>query len=144
MKNKYNNKIEVSVRAIIFNHGKVLVCRLVKKNYYFFPGGHVEYNETLEQALRREMKEELGIRIKSYKLLGLVENIYTEDGINHHEINFVFLVNVKLKAIAKEKHINFDYLTIKQFNKVKVYPIKLQKEIIKHSVNNKFFWLKGS
>jgi len=143
MTSGYKNKIEVSVRAVIFAQGKLLVCSPVKKNYYFFPGGHVEFNELLEQALKREMREELGIKIKQYKLVGIVENRYTEDKIKHHEINFVFRVNINPKAISLEDHIDFLYLPKKILKSSKIYPINLQQEIIKNPKMNNFFWIKS-
>lgn len=42
-----------------------------------FPGGHIEEGETEKEALFREMKEELGIKIKQYHFLG---DFYYEDG----------------------------------------------------------------
>ena len=43
--NPYKNKFEVSLRAVVENNGKILVCRNKKRGYYFFPGGHLEYGE---------------------------------------------------------------------------------------------------
>ncbi len=37
--------------------------------YVEIPGGHVDSNETLEDALRREMKEELGIEVERVRLV---------------------------------------------------------------------------
>lgn len=52
--------------AVIVNNGKILIAR--RKHAYMgyhweFPGGKLEENETLEECLRREIKEELGIDI---------------------------------------------------------------------------------
>ena len=62
--------IDVLVRAIIEINGKILVCKKRNKKYYFFPGGHVEFGETAEKALRREVKEELGLNIKKCYFIG--------------------------------------------------------------------------
>ncbi len=49
---------EVCVRGVIIRRGKILVCRHKEKKYYFFPGGHIDFGETAEAALLRELKEE--------------------------------------------------------------------------------------
>jgi ADP-ribose pyrophosphatase YjhB (NUDIX family) len=53
-------------------------------------GGAVEFGERAEDALRREIREELGADIVNPRLLGVLENIFTLDGIDRHEIVFVF------------------------------------------------------
>jgi len=69
MENQYRNELEICVRAVIRKRGKILVCWHKLKKYYFFPGGHLDFGETAESALIRELKEELDIRIKKDPLL---------------------------------------------------------------------------
>ncbi len=61
----------VSVKAIIFREGKVLMIKKKRKGReeFGFPGGLVEYKESLEEACKREVLEEIGIGVKIVKLL---------------------------------------------------------------------------
>lgn len=50
--------------------GELLLFRTHKwKGMYCVPGGHVEWGETIEAALRREVKEETGLDVGGYSLL---------------------------------------------------------------------------
>lgn len=65
------------VSAIILKDGKVLVLRRVKpdREYFVIPGGGVEEGESIEEALAREIKEELTLEVKKCRFLFLVENV---------------------------------------------------------------------
>ena len=47
--------------ALIIRDGKYLAVRNPKDSYWKLPGGGIESGETAEEALRRELKEEIGI-----------------------------------------------------------------------------------
>ena len=53
-------------------------------------GGGIEFGERSDEALRREIREELGAELHDPRLLGVLENIFTLDGKDWHEIVFVF------------------------------------------------------
>lgn len=139
--------VEICVRAIIQSKGKILICWHKEKKYYFFPGGHVDFGEKAETALIRELKEELDIVVKRVFFIGVVENIYIEKRDKHkehrgkhHEINLAFnVLTEKAKDKSLEDHIDFVFLTEKEFQKEKVMPVSLQKSIIKWLKDKKMF-----
>lgn len=53
-------------------------------------GGHVEFGEYAEHALRRELLEEIGQSLSDVRLLGVLENIFDWEGGQAHEVVFVF------------------------------------------------------
>ena len=63
--NNVNSQIDV-VAGIIINDGKILLAQRAatasQANLWEFPGGKIEHNESPEQALERELYEELAIR----------------------------------------------------------------------------------
>lgn len=142
MQNKSKKEIEILVRAIIQMREKFLLCKRVNKRYYFFPGGHVEFGENINEALTRELKEELGLKIKKCNFIGGSEHLFTEDGKKHHEINLVFNVRInKLKFKSREDHIQFYLKTKKELLKEKVLPEVLTKAILKWLKTKKPFWV---
>jgi ADP-ribose pyrophosphatase YjhB (NUDIX family) len=63
----------------------------VKNERFFRPlGGAVEFGEAAEEALRREIREELGLEILNVVRLGVVENRFEYRGQPGHEVVFVF------------------------------------------------------
>lgn len=68
-----------TVGAIILNKNKLL---LVKRSWYPFrgfwqlPGGFINYGETPEEALKRELKEELNMEVKILQLYHIGEDKY--------------------------------------------------------------------
>lgn len=141
-----SNNFEVCVRAIIFKDDGILVCHHVKDRnktgYYFFPGGHVEFGEKTEDALARELKEELNLFIKEIFYIGTIENIFEENKEKHHEINLVFnVLTDNIEDRSQEDHIEFLFLDKKRFAKEKVLPIVLRNAIIKWQKDKKTFWI---
>jgi 8-oxo-dGTP pyrophosphatase MutT (NUDIX family) len=62
-----------AVRAIILRENNILMVHLGKTGEYKFPGGGVEKNETIEEALKREVLEEAGYNvIKIIKKIGTI------------------------------------------------------------------------
>ncbi len=75
-------RYQVVAGALMSPEGKVLLVKrpLHKKHggLWEFPGGKVEQGETPEDALKRELKEELNLEINSPKFLGKVIHDYGE------------------------------------------------------------------
>ena len=64
---------QLAVSGAIFRDGKVLLVRRSRspgKGFYSFPGGRVEFGESLHTALHREVDEETALRIEILELAG--------------------------------------------------------------------------
>jgi mutator protein MutT len=78
--------IGVGVGAVLVDaEGRLFLARrgpLAKneRGLWEFPGGSVEFGETLAEALRREMAEEYGIEIEVGELLDVVDHLLPEEG----------------------------------------------------------------
>ena len=86
------------------------------------PGGGWEFDESLEEALKREIKEELGIELKEYKFL---PKIYEERRENAHLIFFVFYAPFPKgqKIILNEEADKYAWFTYEEIKKLKYLPL---------------------
>lgn len=64
--------------------------RVKDETFYGPPGGGIEFGEYSEDALRREMREELDAELADVVLLRVIENVFTHQGRPKHEIAFIF------------------------------------------------------
>ena len=70
--------IRTGARAILFdNDSRIALVYEHKYNHYKLPGGNVEVGESLEQTVRREIKEEVGANIIDIYYLGVVQSHIT-------------------------------------------------------------------
>ena len=143
-----NNNIHAISRAIITDQNHILLCQTLdlKNNFYFLPGGHIENKETAEQAIIREIKEEIGMPCIVKQFFGCVENIFTpsKNTICHnHEYNFVFDVQIQNltkdeKPPQQEKHIEFMWIPLKNIDLINLKPSCINKllKLWLHQPNN--------
>ena len=90
--------MHTSVRGIVNYKDQIVLIHRIKtkddgtiRDYYVIPGGKIEENESHEEALRREIKEELGIEIKIGKLvLELDDRDYNDSFQYFYECEFEF------------------------------------------------------
>lgn len=85
--------------------GNILTVRRGKepaKGTLDLPGGFTDMYETAEDSVRREVKEETGLTIKSLRYLFSLPNIYPYSGFEVHTVDMIFLCEVDSfdKALA--------------------------------------------
>ena len=84
-----------SVAAVIKKDGKILMINRVNFPFgWACPSGHIEENEEPEEALAREVKEEVNIDVKDFSLVNheFIEWNECKRGVRGHDF-FVYEVN---------------------------------------------------
>jgi 8-oxo-dGTP pyrophosphatase MutT (NUDIX family) len=88
------NQIRPIALCVFHHHDRILVFEghdKVKDEIFYRPlGGGIEFGEKGEDAVRRELKEELNVEITDLKYLGMLENIYTFNGGSYHEVVMIY------------------------------------------------------
>jgi ADP-ribose pyrophosphatase YjhB (NUDIX family) len=119
--------IENIVRLIIEKEDKILLCKSKEQGHYFLPGGHVEFGDTLEKTIYKEMEEELGLSendLFDISFRNYLENTYGEDEKMHHEINFIFEAKlpVGIEIKSQEDHIDFEWFDMENIGSINLLP----------------------
>jgi 8-oxo-dGTP diphosphatase len=89
------NHIRVGVGAMVFNdRGEVFLAKrgpaaTNEKYYWEFPGGRIEYRETLQAAVRREFREEYGMQIRVAELLGVFDHILSREKQHWISVSYI-------------------------------------------------------
>ncbi|MEA3357620.1 MAG: NUDIX hydrolase [Patescibacteria group bacterium] len=94
----------LTVDGIIIKNGKILLIKRAispYKDHWALPGGFVELNETLEEAVAREVREETCLETKPVRLTGA----YSEPGRDPrgHTISIAYLLKTISGAPKKTK-----------------------------------------
>lgn len=85
-------------RALIINNGKVLLVKHTYLPEWYLPGGGLKVGETFEKALKREIKEELGIAVKNFRPFGTYIN--TKEGKIDTEKIYLIKENIDTAKMA--------------------------------------------
>ena len=107
-----NPRPQLAVSAAIFRDGKVLLVRRARspgKGFYSLPGGRVEFGESLQQALRREVDEETGLRIDIVGLAGWREVLPTTGGGHYVIMSFAARWRAN-EPVLNDEHDDFKWL----------------------------------
>lgn len=82
------------VVGVAIEEGQVLLAQVDNVPGWILPGGRAELLETSVEAVEREMAEELGVRVRADRLLWMVENFFTLEGFNFHEIGMYYRIRI--------------------------------------------------
>lgn len=136
-----NNKFNFRVGAIILSRDrkKVLLHTIKGYDFYLLPGGRVEMNEDSTSAIKRELKEELGLENIEPTLRLYLEDFFKFNGVSYHEfsINFLVLLDEKnaflenwdeFLGVEGEKYI-FKWVDVDKIDSFSMKPAIIKKTI---------------
>ena len=99
----YANPCSATAAFIVNDRQEMLVVRRAKepaKGTLDLPGGFVDMYETVEDGMRREIKEETGLDVKDIQYLFSSPNVYEYSGMGIHTLDMDFLVRVHGDSVA--------------------------------------------
>ena len=133
-------KLNVRAACIIKHNNRILVHRNINKDHYCLIGGRVEIGESSEDAIKREVKEELGKEIEIDGYISTVENFFEMKGSKYHEYMFIYqaefkeekdkLIEDTLQNMEGKDFLRYEWLDLNKIDNYTVLP-KVIKEILK-------------
>lgn len=126
-----NKQILVVLGLLVNNKGEVLITKRCEAedpdnlNKWEIPGGGIEFGEDPLVALKREMKEELGVEIQIITLLPQVKSTFWNDnGKKMQGILFCYLCKIvgKEKIVLNSESSAYQWIKPKEINKYKYLP----------------------
>lgn len=129
------------VCAILLQGDRLLAMHDERSPYYYLPGGRVRMGERAEDAVLREVREELGIDARIVRPLWLSQSFFNEDvlRLDYHELCLYFLLDASETDLPargetftlRERHhtLTFDWLPFDRLKDEYLYPLFLKTEI---------------
>ena len=129
-------EIRNSAKALIIRDGKMAAIKIrdAGEEWYIMPGGGMESEETLPEAVCREAEEELGLKVECGELLFVIEGVHGEA---FHRVDLVFACEIIGEDENTERHsdtnqVGIDWLDIASLNRLPLYPSKLRRQIMNY------------
>ena len=136
-----NGRFNLRVCGILINDGKLLAMHDEVSPYYYLPGGRIKLHERAEDAILRELKEELDLSAKIIRPLWVNQAYFLEEVSKDkfHEICLYFLIYYTKSDLLERgdkftrnegKHtLTFEWLNFDGLGEKYLYPEFIKKEI---------------
>lgn len=136
-----DEKFNYRVCAMMISDGRILAMHDERSPYYYLPGGRVEIGETAENAVIREVQEEVGVTPKIVRPLWLNQAFFTEDvdNLHYHELCIYFLMDIsdtdlltrgkKFTTNEGRRMHTFEWIEFDRLKDEYFYPLFLKKDI---------------
>lgn len=92
-------RLRIAAYALLHDNGRVLLCRLSKElpeweGCWTLPGGGLEFGESPEEAVVREVEEETGLKIKVKNVAGIDSIVVNRDYEDFQGIRIIYHADI--------------------------------------------------
>jgi ADP-ribose pyrophosphatase YjhB (NUDIX family) len=96
-----------AVYAIVVHDGEVLLMKMLETGKYHPPGGGINVGERVEDALKREIREETGIEVEVVRFARFEELFFYYDpsGTAYHGLHFYYVCRPKTLGLLDDTQV---------------------------------------
>lgn len=137
-----NQKLNIRASAVIIHENKLLVHKNINDDYCALVGGRIKIGESSEDAVKREIFEEMGKRVELIEYITTIENFFELGEVPYHEIMFVYRAEFEneedkkilttIKNVEGEDELRYEWIDLDKLEEVNLKPFAL-KEILKNN-----------
>jgi mutator protein MutT len=112
------DRLIVRPTGVLIKDKKILIVKqdVTETRHWALPGGKLEFGETIEQCLIREIKEETGLDISVKELLYVTDRFYR----NTHIVHLLFLIKKISGKLRAGKELKLETEKIKELTMASV------------------------
>jgi 8-oxo-dGTP pyrophosphatase MutT (NUDIX family) len=138
------------VAGVLIEDSKVLIHRMKNDTHWSLPGGRVKLGEDAKSSLKREMIEELALHVEAVKHLWTIENFFTYNGKEVHEVGLYFKVQASKSlpfhngeefTVEEADRLVFKWVPLQNLNDYVVYPVVVKDKLIAGSLESDYFFV---
>lgn len=132
------------VAGVLIHKGMVLLQHPVNDPSYAFPGGHVNFGETSQEALIREFREEVAVDIVPTRLLWMIEAFFPWGDRRCHQLGLYYQVELcdnsqipmegrfmmPNELERKISHVEFAWFPLPTLEQIEVYPTGTKEKLL--------------
>lgn len=144
-----NIKFTCRACALIFYNNKILFQKRKTDTSWALPGGKIELLETVENTIKRELSEELGITdITIEGTSSITENFFEFNGKKNHQYIFTQKVifndkkynsiETEFSGIEKDKDVVFKWIDLSDLNNYSLKPDYVKNQVLNQTSNIQF------
>jgi ADP-ribose pyrophosphatase YjhB (NUDIX family) len=122
-----NSLVPGASAIVVDDDGKVLLHRRQDNRRWALPGGVMDIGETIAQCAEREVREETGLTVKAYHLVGVYsdpDHVFAySDGEVRQEFSVCFACNVLAGEVAKsDESLEVKFWPVEDLDRLDMHP----------------------